>query len=58
MSASRDLAEEALRWAGAHTGIDALLIVPPFGGVDRPNLGVHLLQAECPSSEFLGHMAA
>lgn len=24
---------------------DVLLIVPPFGGVDRPSLGVHILQA-------------
>lgn len=24
---------------------DVLLVVPPFGGIDRPSLGVHLLQA-------------
>lgn len=26
-------------------GSDVLLVVPPFGGIDRPSLGAHLLQA-------------
>lgn len=26
-------------------GADALIVVPPFGGLDRPGLGVHILQA-------------
>ncbi len=30
---------------GAGTHCAALLIVPPFAGVDRPSLGLHLLQA-------------
>jgi ribosomal peptide maturation radical SAM protein 1 len=31
---------------------DALIIVPPFAGIDRPALGVHLLQAEAKRAGF------
>jgi hypothetical protein len=31
---------------------DVLLIVPPFAGIDRPALGVHLLQAEAKRAGF------
>lgn len=36
--------------AGRHGA--ALLIVPPFAGVDRPSLGLHLLQAQARGSGF------
>ena len=31
---------------------DVLIIVPPFAGIDRPALGVHLLQAEAKRAGF------
>src|SRR5215475_9081636 len=34
------------------SGGDALLIVPPFGGVDRPSLATHLLQACAANAGF------
>jgi ribosomal peptide maturation radical SAM protein 1 len=35
-----------------HPKPDVLLIVPPFGGIDRPALGPHILQAVAASSDF------
>lgn len=43
MSAAKSLPPTLAPGAGKHCA--ALLIVPPFAGVDRPSLGLHLLQA-------------